>query len=193
MGSYPSAHNPADTTRFYYYISVRNSMQRRWYLATLSMIIGESLAGCTGDTASDEPTETPTSTATPTEMPTATPTETPTATPEPTPVPPDSEEAQLKMPFEETWEVPNKEGVTLTATTNVEPGTEFIASLDGKEAPDRSGAAVIFVRSRTEVSEEGRLVWEFDFSDNEDGREFKLTVDNSAQTWEYDGVVVTDE
>ena len=167
-------------------------MQRRWYLATLS-VVGGGLAGCTGDTASDEPTETPTSTATPTETPTATPTETPTATPKPTPVPPDSEEAQLKVPFEETWEVPNEEGVTLTATTNVEPGTEFTASLDSRGAPDPSSAAPVFARSNTEVSEEGRLTWEFDFSDNQDGREFKLTVDNSARTWEYDGVVVADE
>ena len=167
-------------------------MQRRWYLATLSTIVGGSLAGCTGEyrvRRPDRNTDVDSDTYGDANCNTDGNADRDTRT----------DACSSRLGGSATEDAvrgdvgsANKEGVTLTATTNVEPGTKFFASLDGKESPDRSSKP-IFVRSRTEVSEEGRLVWEFDFSNYEGGREFEFTVDNSAQTWEYDGIVVADE
>ncbi|PSP93989.1 hypothetical protein BRD07_08390 [Halobacteriales archaeon QS_9_68_42] len=173
-------------------------MRRRWYLASL---FGGGLAGCTGDDAPEttDSTETPggtvreTLTEAPTKTPTETPTETQTATREPTPVPPSSDAARLNMPFTEPWEAPNDDEVTLTATTNVEPDTDFTAKIDHR-GEINDNASPVFQRDTETVSEDGRLSWDFNFSGNEEGRKFKLTIRvRSDQSWEYDGVIVSDD
>ena len=88
------------------------------------------------------------------------------------------------MPFTEPWEAPNDDEVTLMATTNVEPETDFSARTEAKGGDT-------FQRGSDTVSKDGHLAWDFDFSGNEEGQTFKLIIEaENKQSWKYDGVIV---